>query len=170
MRLVVDIPEPKEAIKQACPIPLAARGVRWKQSCLGRLAKATGVYVIHHDGVIKYVGKTDGPTMSYGARLRRQFQESASSGKHNYPKLLLLTRPPDIMVSFFPAKEIDQLVKAEGVTLNLWGKVEVFETALIHAYNPEFQRHYIKRIGKQVSKFGIPEDAAMDVLSKIGQG
>ena len=86
------------------------------------------MYVIRYSGVIKYVGKTDAPSMSYGMRLRREFQETASSGKHNYPRLALLALPPEIMVSFFSSKAIDTLVKAEGLTLNAWGKVEVFET------------------------------------------
>lgn len=86
------------------------------------------MYVIRYSGVIKYVGKTDAPSMSYGMRLRREFQETASSGKHNYPRLALLALPPEIMVSFFSSKAIDTLVKAEGLTINAWGKVEVFET------------------------------------------
>ena len=168
MRLIIDIPEPKEATSNAWPVPLAARGVRWSESCLGQNAKETGVYVIHHSGVIKYVGKTDAPTMSYGMRLRREFQETASSGKHNYPKLALLSVPPEIMVTIFSSKAIDALVKAQGLTLNPWGKVEVFETALIHAYHPEFQRHHIARIGKRLEKLGFPKQV-LDLLPKIKQ-
>ncbi len=165
MRLTIDIPEPQEAMSHACPVPLAVRGIRWSESCLGQNAKETGVYVIHHSGVIKYVGKTDAPSMSYGMRLRREFQETASSGKHNYPKLALLALPPEIMVSFFSSKAIDTLVKTEGLTLNAWGKVEVFETALIHAYDPEFQRHHIARMEKHLGKLGIPKEV-LGVLLK----
>ena len=75
------------------------------------------MYVIHHAGVIKYVGNTNGPTISSGERLRRQFQQGASSGKHNYPKLAWLPSPPDIMVSVFPSKTIGELVKTEGERL-----------------------------------------------------
>ena len=165
MRLTIDVPEPQETMSQACAVPLATRGVRWSESCLGQNAKGTGVYVIHHSGVIKYVGKTDAPTMSFGMRLRREFQETASSGKHNYPKLALLSVPPDIMVSVFPSKAIDPLVKAEGFTLNAWGKVEIFEAALIHAYDPEFQRHHVARMEKHLGKLGIPK-GVLGVLLK----
>jgi len=164
MRLTIDVPEPKDTMLQACPVPLAARGVRWSESCLGQNAKETGVYVIHHAGVIKYVGKTDAPTMSYGMRLRRQFQETASSGKHNYPKLALLSVPPEILVSVFPSKAIDLLVQAEGFTLTAWGKVEIFEVALIHAYNPEFQRHHVARVEKHLGKLGIPKGVLEHLL------
>jgi hypothetical protein len=165
MRLTIDIPEPQEAMSHACPVPLAVRGVKWSASCLWQNAKETGVYVIHHAGVIKYVGKTDGPTMSFGERLRRQFQQGASSGKHNYPKLALLSSPPAIMVSVFSSKTIASMVRAEGFTLNAWGKVEVFETALIHAYDPEFQRHHIARMEKHLGKLGIPKEV-LGVLLK----
>jgi hypothetical protein len=156
MRLTIDIPERREAILNACPVPLTARGGRWSESWLGKTAKETGVYVIHHSGEIKYVGKTDGPSMSYGMRLRREFQETASGGKHNYPKLASLSVPPQIMVSVFSSKTIDALVKAEGFTLTSWGKIEVFEVALIHAYDPEFQRHHEARIERHLGKLGIP--------------
>ncbi len=164
MRLTIDVPDAKETMLQACAVPLATRGVRWSESCLGQNAKETGVYVIHHFGVIKYVGKTDAPTMSFGMRLRREFQETASSGKHNYPKLALLSVPPDIMVSVFSSKTIGTLVNAEGFTLNAWGKVEVFETALIHAYDPEFQRHHVARIERRLGKLGIPKEVLQHLL------
>jgi hypothetical protein len=71
----------------------------WTESCLSESAKLTGVYVIHHGGSIKYVGKTGSPSMSYGMRLRREFQETASSGKDIYLELALLAVPPEIKVS-----------------------------------------------------------------------
>jgi hypothetical protein len=75
--------------------------------------------------------------------------------------------PPDIMVSFFSAKMIDSLVKTEGLTLNSWGRVEVFETVSTHAYNPEFQRHQIVRMGKHLKKLSIsPEVLKVLVNSK----
>lgn len=165
MRLTIEVPDPKETMLQACAVPLATRGVRWSASCLGQNAKETGIYVIHHSGVIKYVGKTDAPTMSYGMRLRREFQQTASSGKHNYPKLALLSVPPEIMVSFFSSRTIDALVKPEGFILTAWGKVEVFETALIHGYDPEFQRHHVARMEKHLGKLGIPK-GVLGVLLK----
>ncbi|MGH9515829.1 MAG: hypothetical protein ACRD3P_09165 [Terriglobales bacterium] len=121
-------------------------------------AKETGVYVIHHAGNIKYVGKTDSPTMSFGARLRREFQEGASGGRHNYPKLAALTIPPEILVSFFSAKAVGELVKMEGFTLSGFGKIRILEIALTHTYNPEFQRHDEARVQRQLRELGLPEN------------
>lgn len=169
MRLTIDIPDPQQAMSQACPIPLAIKGVTWKESCLGKQAKETGVYVIHHGGAVKYVGKTGSPSMSFGMRLRREFQQTASSDKHIYPKLAQLTVPPDIMVSFFSGKDIDKLVIAEGMTLNGFEKIEIFETAAIHAYQPDFQRHHEKRLGNHLKKLKIPEHAREAMMSILKQ-
>src|SRR4051794_17809596 len=45
MRLTIDIPEPQQAISRACPVPLAAKGLRWNESCPGESAKEIGVDV-----------------------------------------------------------------------------------------------------------------------------
>jgi hypothetical protein len=169
MRIVIDIPEREIAIAKACPVPLAIKGVKWKESCLGDRAKQTGVYVIHHGGTIKYVGQTGSPSMSFGMRLRREFQQTASSDRHIYPKLALLTVPPDIMVSFFSGEDIEKLVIPEGVTLNGFEKIEIFETAAIHAYQPDFQRHHEKRVGNHLKKLEIPEHAREAMMSILKQ-
>jgi len=98
-------------------------------------------------------------------RLRREFQETASSGRHIYPKLALLTVPPDIMVSFFPAKDIEKLVCTEGMSLNSFEKIEVFETAAIHAYpaSPCLSN------AQPPEKLKIPEHAAEAMLSILRQ-
>ena len=75
MKLVIeiDLPEAREVLKSGCSVPIASKGVTWSASCLGEMAKKKGVYVIHHVGEILYVGKTEGPTMDFGTRLRREF-------------------------------------------------------------------------------------------------
>jgi hypothetical protein len=169
MRLTIDIPDSQQAVQMACPVPLAIKSVTWKESCLGKQAKESGVDVIHHGGAIMYVGKTGSPGMSFGARLRREFQQTASGDRHLYPKLALLTVPPDIMVSFFSGKEIDKLVSAEGMTLNGFEKIEIFEIAAIHAYRPDFQRHLEKRLGNHWKKLNIPEHARESMMSVLKQ-
>jgi hypothetical protein len=98
-------------------------------------------------------------------RLRREFQETASSGKHIYPKLALLSVPPEIKVSFFSAAEIEKLVVTEELSLNSFEKIEIFETAAIHAYQPEFQRHHDTRMRTHLRKLKIPKAAAEAMLS-----
>jgi hypothetical protein len=161
MRLEIEVPPKEQTIREGCEVALATRGAAWTQSCLGIKAKDMGVYVIHHSGNVKYVGKTNGPAMSFGMRLRREFQESAAGGKHVYPQPASLGVPPPIMVSLFPAADIKGLVRATGVNLSDYQAIEIFEAVLIQTYQPDFQRHQEKRTLARIKKLGIttkPED------------
>ena len=156
MQLEIEIPTKEQIVCDGCPVPLAGKGARWKESCVGEKAKEIGVYVIHHAGDIKYVGKTDSPGMSFGKRLRREFQQAASGDKHLYPKLVSLVVPPEIMVSFFSASDVQKFVHPTGVTLGSFEVIEIFETVLIQVYQPEFQRHHENRVATHLKKLGFP--------------
>lgn len=158
MRLEIEIPPKEWIIRDGLEVALAGKGTSWGQSCLGRKAKEMGVYVIHHAGSIKYVGKTNGPAMSFATRLRREFQEGAASGKHVYPQLALLDVPPAIMVSLFSADDIKSLVRLVDGSLSSYQIIEIFETALIQVYLPDFQRHQEKRVSAQIEKLGYPRE------------
>jgi hypothetical protein len=164
------------------PLPRPIRGLFWllngrrhkmrcqrhprKESCLGEKAKETGVYVIHHAGLIKYVGKTNAPTMSFGMRLRREFQESASGGKHPYPRLAALAVPPEIMVTLFPGSDLKRLVRPSGMTLGSLEAIEIFETALIQVYDPEFQHHHVNRTATYIKKRGFTREQLAAVINR----
>ena len=139
MKVEVRVPDLDQILAQGLIVPLAREGTRWEAACLGSRAKDKGVYVIHHDRKVKYVGKTDGSSMYFGMRLRREFQQTASQGHHIYPKLEALEVPPDIMVSLFPLEVIRNCVFVDGVGLTDRGLVAIYEAVLIDAYEPEFQ-------------------------------
>jgi hypothetical protein len=139
MEVEVRVPEKGEALAQGLIVPLARKGTRWAAASLGSHEKDQGVYVVHHDGEVKYVGKTDGPSMYFGMRLRREFQETASQRRHIYPKLEALEVPPDIMVSLFPVEVIRNFIFVDGIGLTDHGLIAIFEAVLIQAYKPEFQ-------------------------------
>lgn len=139
MKVEVRIPEIDQILAQGLSVPLARKGTKWEAACLGSRAKDQGVYVIHHNRKVKYVGKTDGPTMYFGMRLRREFQQTASQGRHIYPKLEALEVPPDIMVSLLLVEVIRTFILTDGVGLADRGLIAVFESVLIDAYKPEFQ-------------------------------
>lgn len=88
-----------------------------------------------------------------------------SSGRHIYPKLVTLSVPPAIMVSFFAGQDIAQFVRVEGVSLSNFQMVAVFEVALIQMYRPEFQRHEIAQTRTALKKIGIPEGQTEAMLS-----
>ncbi len=140
MKVEVRIPPIEDVLAGHVSVPLAPRGVSWSEASLGSHAKDFGVYVIHHSGTVKYVGKTDGPSMSYGMRLRREFQETAAQGRHIYPKLAALDVPPDIRAYFLPSNSARELVSGSGISLSDPQRITILEAVLIQAYEPEFQR------------------------------
>jgi len=140
MKIEIKIPPREMILSGGKVVCLATRGKSWSERQLGDYAKDTGVYVIHHAGSVKYVGKTNRPSMSFGMRLRREFQEKASQRRHIYPKLEKLTVPPPIYVFFFGMRDVCNLVKTEDAKIDDVGKIEIFEQALLHSLKPEWQK------------------------------
>ena len=140
MKIEFSIPQPRELLPLLRSVPIAVRGQSWSETCLGTGAKDQGVYVIHHGDTILYVGKTDGDKMTFGVRLRREFQESASGGRHIFPKLAALKRPPDLAVYLFPASAIGKIVSVHGLDVSSTALIPVLEAVLIAAYKPVFQK------------------------------
>lgn len=139
MKVHIQIPSKERILTCSQVVRLAPKGHSWSKDQLGEYAKDKGVYMIHHGGLIAYVGKTDGPTMTFGARLRREFQETASGRRHIYPKLERLVTPPQILVSFLTLPDVQDLVRSEEVMLDDFAKVAILEQALIQVYKPKFQ-------------------------------
>lgn len=140
MSFSIEIPTFKAILQRGLPITLAPRGSSWSELSLGHARGEIGVYVIHHDGAIKYVGKTSGRKMSFGIRLRRHFQEAAA-GDHTYPRLAEINTPPEIQVSLFSLSEILEFVTFRKEIKGPWLSevIPLFESALIVALEPEFQ-------------------------------
>jgi len=157
MRIEIEIPSREALLASSCVVPIAFRGAKWKEACLGNAAKQRGVYLIHHNGQIMYVGKTNSPNMSFGTRLRREFQETASAGKHIYPALAKLNIPPPILVSFLASEAVSNMVRTDGVYLNRYEVVEIMEAALIQVFRPQLQPHQTKGIERRLSMDGISQ-------------
>lgn len=140
MSFTIKIPTLQTILEKGLPVALAPRGSSWSELPLGNARGEIGVYVIHHGGVIKYVGKTNGNKMSFGMRLRRHFQETAT-GEHTYPRLAKINTPPEIQVSLFGLNEIIEFVSFEKEIKAPWlaEVIPLFESALIVALEPEFQ-------------------------------
>lgn len=139
MEIRVHIPPKNQILAGGYIVPIAPKGISWSSSLLGSRAKDRGVYIIHHSGSVKYVGKTSGLSMSFEMRLRREFQEKASQKRHIYLKLKNLKVPPDIKVYLIGEAQISKLVNTDGLNHAISNRIEIFEAALIGAYNPQFQ-------------------------------
>jgi len=137
--ITIQLPDVSDIFSKEVNISVAPNGTKWSELDLGEKRKKIGVYVIHHNGKIKYVGKTNGNKMSFGMRLRRHFQEKAA-GDHTYPRLAALQTPPSIKVSLFDLTEIQSYISHDISEPNILELVPLFESALIVSLNPEFQR------------------------------
>lgn len=142
MKLEIEVPPKEVILSDGTELKLAPKGKSWSKKNLGNHKNERGVYIIHHDKKIRYVGKTDGPTMNFGIRLRREFQETASQGKHNYPRLKKLQTPPPIYVCFFNTDDLRELIKTTIANFESsdQGIIETMEQVFICAYEPEWQR------------------------------
>ncbi len=139
MRIVIDVPPKDVPLSGGCEVPVTCSGHLWSEGCLGKYANERGVYVHHHAGSIKYVGKTETQDMCFGKRLRREFTEGGSGGRHIYPKLTALLTPPAIRTYFFTTEAIRGLVATRDLVLSDAQRIAIFETVLIQVYQPEFQ-------------------------------
>lgn len=139
MKIDIEVPSLPELFQNGVPVHLAPKGIQWRTNQLGKFAKEKGVYLIYHEGVVKYIGKTDGPSMSYGMRLRREFQEGASQGRHIYPKLAQLSSSHPIMVYFCTLNDVRKYVTSTEGEIGDNNRNAIFEQVLIQIYSPEFQ-------------------------------
>ena len=85
------------------------------------------------------MGKTDGPTMTFGDRLRREFNYSAAQGKGVYAKLAELAVPSHIKVVFYDPKSLTGLFRCTGLNIGEIGMIRIAERAFIATYEPDFQ-------------------------------
>jgi hypothetical protein len=135
--ITIKIPSRTKLLKQTCRVS-AVKGC-WQQRCLQGNQGKRGVYVFHQKRRILYIGKTGGRSMTFGARLRRHFQESAAQGRHLWPQLWALKQ--SIAVSFVPEETIRKSIS--GIKLKkprLENEaIELMEAALILAWKPKWQ-------------------------------
>lgn len=141
MRIEIKIPPVEQVVQKGKIVKVAMKGKRWSQNQLGEYAWEKGVYIIHHNKKVKYVGTAFGRTteMTFGKRLRREFQETADKQKFIFPKLAKLC-PPNIKVTFFPLAKLREFVRAHGLKLNNYTRAILVERAMIRAYRPSFQK------------------------------
>lgn len=141
MQIIVDIPSSRTLRQLAIQVPLARIGEPWSPTVLGPNATAKGVYVIFQGDGVLYVGKTQRNKMNFGTRLRREFTESGSQGKHIYPKLVnqVMSHASPLLVACLPLAEIKSWWQCRGGSLNDEAITLVTEQLLIGAFSPRLQ-------------------------------
>jgi hypothetical protein len=80
MQVKLHIPTKAQILSGGFVVRPAKSGESWSKTQLGAYADSRGVYIHHSNGQILYIGKTTGGSYgTFGERLRREFQETASS-------------------------------------------------------------------------------------------
>jgi hypothetical protein len=136
MEIKVKIPIKADIIFQGFQIATSPAGTTWKKGQLGDYADRSGVYIHHCDGKILYVGKTTtGSWGTFAERLRREFQEKASSNSSLYQ--LLLGQTKVIKTFMLDLEDIDMMVDSGSIHLTKERKALIIEQILIGIFLPE---------------------------------
>jgi hypothetical protein len=133
MNLSLAIPIKAQIINSGFVVALAQPS--WSKKQLGVYANRSGVYVLHSNGLILYVGKTTaGDYATFGERLRRHFQQKASGNSTLYQLLSKQTQP--IRAYLLDLEDVSMMIDAGSMTLSAERKALVMEQVLIGIYEP----------------------------------
>jgi hypothetical protein len=139
VQLSVSIPTKAQIINGGFVINVAKAGDSWSKSQLGDYADKSGVYIIHSNGRILYIGKTtEGDYGTFGERLRRHCQEKAS-GNSNLHQVLCGELTP-IRAYLLDLLDIDMMIDQGPMTLSQRRKALIMEQVLIGIYEPPGNR------------------------------
>ena len=79
MQITVTIPTKAQIVNGGFVVGIATAGAKWLKAQFGDYADKSGVYILHANGRILYIGKTTkGEFGTFGERLRRHCQEKAA--------------------------------------------------------------------------------------------
>lgn len=136
MEIKVKIPIKADIVYQGFVINISPAGTTWTKGQLGDYADRSGVYVHHCNGKILYVGKTtSGDWGTFSERLRREFQEKASSNSYLYQ--LLLRQTEAVKTFMLDLDDLDMMVDSGSIQLTKERKALIMEQILIGIFQPE---------------------------------
>jgi excinuclease UvrABC nuclease subunit len=138
MEIKVKIPIKADIVFQGLPITTSPAGsaTTWSKEQLGDYADRSGVYIHHCDSKILYVGKTtSGHYGTFAERLRREFQEKASSNSALYQ--LLYSQAKTIKTFLLDLDDLDMMVDSGSIQLTKERKALILEQILIGVFQPE---------------------------------
>lgn len=139
MQLTVSIPTRAQIVNSGFVISISTGRAKWSKSQFGDYANKSGVYVIHANGRIIYVGKTtEGDFGTFGERLRRHCQEKASSNSRLYQALCAETTP--VRAYLLDLQDLDMMIDQGPMILSQTRKALIMEQVLIGIYEPPNNR------------------------------
>jgi len=135
MQVKLQIPTKAQILSGGFVVRPAKSGESWSKAQLGAYADSRGVYIHHSNGQILYIGKTTGGSFgTFGERLRREFQETASSNSSLHQ--LLCSQATEIRTYCFDLPDLDMMVDQGPMTLTQERKALIMEQVLIGIYEP----------------------------------
>jgi hypothetical protein len=139
MQLSATIPLRAQIINGGFELTIAKTGTEWLKAQLGHYADKSGVYIIHCNGEILYVGKTTtGKFGTFAERLRRHCQEKASGNSPLFQHLSTLNFPVRAFLLDFD--DADMMVDVGPMKLSPARKSLIMEQLLIGIYLPAHNR------------------------------
>lgn len=139
MQLTLSVPPRAQIVNGGFIVAIAAAGASWSKSQLGDYVDKSGVYCLHANGRILYIGKTtEGDFGNFGERLRRHCQEKASGNSPLYQMLLAEKTP--VKAYLLDLGDIDMMIDQGPMTLSQTRKALIMEQALIGIYEPPGNR------------------------------
>ena len=113
--------------------------MEWSKVQLGDYANKSGVYILHANGKILYIGKaTSGKFGNFAERLRRHCQEKASGNSPLFQHLC--THETPVRAYLLDLKDIDMMIDAGPMKLSRARKALIMEQLLIGIFLPPQNR------------------------------
>ena len=146
MEISFNVPEKQDILSKGESINVSPRGTRWTKDCLGHYADLRGVYVHHSNNEILYIGQTvKGKYGTFGERLRREFQETASQDSNLYQLLEKTQEGHQIKTACYDLDKIDGLITDSSNRLSKENKALIFEELMIGIFQPRGNKKGIFR-------------------------
>lgn len=149
MQLSATIPLRSQIINGGFVVTIAKAGTEWSRTQLGDYADKSGVYILHANGEILYIGKTTiGKFGNFGERLRRQCQEKASGNSELFRHLCICATP--VRAYLLDLDDIDMMIDAGPMTLSKSRKALIMEQLLIGVYLPPQNRADVEVVDETI--------------------
>ena len=139
MQLSVTVPTRAQIVNGGFVVTIAPTGTEWLKSQLGDYADKSGVYILHANGKILYIGKTtQGKYDTFAERLRRHCQEKTSQNSPLHQCLRKQTAP--VRAYLLDLADIDMMIDQGPMTLSQVRKALIMEQSLIGIFEPPENR------------------------------
>lgn len=139
MQINISIPIKANILNGGCELSIAKDGESWSKEQLGSYANNSGVYILHSNKSILYIGKTtEGKYGTFGERLRRHCQMKASSNSAIYRSLL--KQKKQVFAYLLDLFDVDMMIDSGSIKLCQKRKALIMEQSLIGIFEPPLNK------------------------------